>query len=64
MVIGYYKWSIDSKDLFRLCFGTMQHGLIVKCSTWIDGCVSCGGHVIASESFEGFFSCLNVLSLT
>ena len=35
MVIRYYKCSIDSKDVFRLWFGTMPQVIIVKCSTYM-----------------------------
>ena len=33
MVIRYWKCLMHSTDVFRLCFGTMQHVRIVKCST-------------------------------
>ena len=35
MVIRYQKCSIYNTDVFRLRFGTMQHVLKVKCSTYI-----------------------------
>ena len=35
MVIRYQKCSIHSTDVFRLRFGTMQHVLKFKCSTYI-----------------------------
>ena len=34
MLIRYYKRSRHSKEDVRLCFGTMQHVIIVKCSTY------------------------------
>ena len=35
MVTRYWKCSFRSTDVIRLCFGTMQHVLEVKCSTYI-----------------------------
>ena len=35
MVTRYWKCSIHSTDVFRLRFGTMQHVLKFKCSTYI-----------------------------
>ena len=35
MVTRCYKCSIHSTDVLRLRFGTMQHVLEVKCSTYI-----------------------------